>query len=167
MAGKVYTVVTNPSDNGVSIAHPDKETDDLMLGPYESIIVDPEVWNDDVSGFWRFRERGLIRVEETSERPRPVPVPPSDDIMPDRPLLVSAVRQIVFSSDEKWANSYIFMEPHTGEDDGGPIDVTYLKGVLLPVLRAAQDWLERWHLDNRKTRLRNVKKRIKEIELLP
>jgi len=167
MEGKEYRVVTNPSDSGVSISHPDKETDDLYLGAYESIIVDPEVWNDDVGGFYRFRERGLIQVKTTTERPRPVPPPPSDEDMPDRPVHASAVRQIVFTSDEDWANSYIFMEPRTGEDGGGDIDVAYLKGMLVPVLKAAENWLERWHLDNRKTRLRSVRKRIKEIQALP
>lgn len=164
MAGREFTIVVNPGEDMISIPHDDREVADLMLMPYEERVIDPGVWNDDVRQFRRCVERGLVTLRTSSQRPKEVPLAPSN--MPEFPLHAHAVRQIVFSQSEDQALEYIQMQPRTGEDGGGELDVTYMKESFVPVLEAARDWLEEWSRPDRKRRLEAIKRRLGDIAQL-
>ena len=160
----MYTVVVNPNENRVCIPHPDVTVPEIMLGPYAAAAIDPSVWNDDVDAFREALEDKAIELVEADGRPVKIPKPP--DNIPQQPLHAYAVKQIVFLQDDKRALEYIRMNPVYEHEAGAPADVSYLQKNFLPVLHAAQTWLESWGRRDRRSRIRAIKKRIAEIKLM-
>ena len=158
---KVYTVVSNPHHERVSISHDDPQVTALSLGPYEARVVDPEQWNEDVDNLRRAIGAGDVVMEETTARPKQIPGPPAD--MPRRPIEMAAVRQIVFQAEEELALDIVNMEPVRENMAGEPIDVDHLKTRHVPVLRAALQWLEAWDRPDRAGRMKRIKERLDEI----
>ncbi len=158
---KQYTVVVNASNGRVSIPHSDPTVADIMLEPYASVVIDPDVW-DDVDALEQATAGGQVYVDVMNQKPKAVPGPPAN--MPASPSAVAGVRQIVFLADEQQALEYINLDPLRENTTGEPTDVSYLKKSMIPVLQASAAWLRAWGRPDRAKRIKAIEARLAAIK---
>lgn len=136
--------ITNLTSNThiVPADEPDeRQGKDLVIRPYDVAVTRDMRWQDD-GNLKAYIERGILQVEVVTARPKGVPRRPMEADLGE-PRLNNMITEIVFGPEAR-ARDFINAEPRFENRSGNPLDVDWLKGTGLRVLRGALAWLKAW-----------------------
>lgn len=163
--GRQMLAITNLTSNTHII--PADEADerhgrDLVIKPYDVITTRDMRWQDD-ENLKSYVARGVLQMKITDARPNGVPRRPAEADLGE-PRLNNMITEIVLGPEER-ARDFINAEPRFENRSGNPLDVEWLKGTGLRVLRGALAWLKAWGPPSFMTwKVEAIESRIKWIQ---
>lgn len=161
-----FMIVRNLKYATVTLTHPD-DKEGVAVRPLEEVALDMR-WQG-TPDIIKLQKNGHIEVRVDDERPMPRPtLPPELTIA--HSLDRSSAQQIAFNENDEIVTHMINVMPRletpNASQNNPDIDASYLKQRHLPILKAAEWWLDNWqpgYIDWQ-GRLAHVRERIEFIQ---